>query len=52
MAMSAEGGFATSEGGFAPLPTLRGPAARSAASPLDRIARAKPALERRAIQLL
>src|SRR6185436_2758168 len=36
-----------SEGGFAPLPTLRGPSARFAASPEDPMARAKPALEPR-----
>jgi len=40
----------SSEGGFAPLPTLRGPLARSAASPQIIVARAKPALEMRLLR--
>jgi len=38
---------AASEGGSAPLPTLRGPSDRSAASPQESIAPAKPALGQR-----
>ena len=44
-------GVLLGKAGFAPLPTLRGPSACSAASPQGSIARAKPALERRLARL-